>query len=142
MMGKPKTSTVVPDPRWAVPASIWAEVLDRYTTFLQVPTWRASVKRGGEEKVACLSAREAGLLRSQMRAVLARLAGRRLTVPPSCDDLEKLWCRRGRSTPRAERCPSKLQVHFQRAFLLNAAGYQCQYCHRSAWGVYAEHCEG
>lgn len=133
--------TAVPDPSWGVPASNWTEVLDRYTMFLQVATWRASVKRGGEEKAACLSEREAGLLRSQMRAVLARLAGQRLTARPSSDDLEALSCRRGRSTSQSERCPSRLQVHFQRAFLLDAAGYQCPYCHRSAWGVYAEECD-
>ena len=140
-MEKADTSAAGPDPGWGVPASNWTEVLDRYTTFLQVPTWRASVKRSGEEKPSCLSSNEARLLRSHMLAVLGRLGGHRLTARPSSDDLQDLWGRRGRSTPRSERCPSKLQVHFQRAFLLNAAGYRCPYCHRTAWGVYAEKCE-
>lgn len=142
-MGIVRTSTIAPDPAWGVPASNWTEVLDRYTTLLQVPTWRASVKRGGEEKAPCLSVHEAGLLRNQMRTALARVSdGKLLTAKPSSKDLEELWGRRGRSIPRSARCPSKLQVHFQRAFLLDAAGYTCAYCHRTAWGVFEEKCEG
>lgn len=142
-MGRVRTSTVAPDPAWAIPATDWTEVLDRYTTLLQVPTWRASVKRGGEEKAPCLAADEAELLRNQMGTALARVSdGRLLAAKPSSRDLEKLWARGGRSIPRPMRCPSKLQVHFQRAFLLDAAGYRCTYCLRTAWGVFAEKSEG
>jgi len=73
--------------------------------------------------------------------VLARLArGKRATAKPSFNDLKELWRRRGRHIPRSERCPSKLQAHFQRAFLLDATCYTCPYCRRTAWGVYAEDC--
>ena len=142
-MGTIRRATAIPDPALGVPAAKWTDALDRYTTFLQVPTWRASVKRGGEEKTPHLSANEAELLRNQMLAALSRVSGGRLlTGKPSSEDLKELWRRRGRGTPRSERCPSKLQVHFQRAFLLNAAGYTCTYCHRTAWGVFEEKCEG
>jgi 5-methylcytosine-specific restriction endonuclease McrA len=141
-MGMIRKKTVGPDPTWAVPAPSWTQALDRYTKFLQVPTWRAGVKRGGQEKAACLSPTEAVLLRDQMLTALGRVSsGRLLVAKPSSRDLKELWRRRGRNTPRSERCPSKLQVHFQRAFLLNTGGYTCAYCHRTAWGVFAEKCE-
>ena len=140
-MAKSRTSRVVPDPAWATPAATWREAIEKYTVFLQVPTWRASVKPGGEEKATCLSASDAEDLRDQMQRAMARVGGaERWNARSSLDDLAELWHRRGRSHPRAERCPSKLQTHFQRAFLLNASGYACPYCRRTAWGVYAEEC--
>ena len=142
-MLKNRTPTVVPDPAWATPAAAWRAVIERYTAFLRIPTWRASVKRGGGEKATCLSAREAEELRDQMLRALARARRTELSeARPGIEDLEELWRRRGRSTPRSERCPSRLQTHFQRAFLLNASGYTCPFCRRTAWGVYAEECEG
>jgi 5-methylcytosine-specific restriction endonuclease McrA len=141
-MSKHQAPPAIPDPVWGIPASNWTQAIERYTTFLQVPTWRASLKRGGHDKASCLSSLDAELLRRQMLAVLVRVAGgRRLTAKPSSNDLAELWRRSGRSTPRSQRCPSKLQVHFQRALLLNAGGYRCPYCRRTAWGVYAEQCD-
>jgi 5-methylcytosine-specific restriction endonuclease McrA len=140
-MPKRQSKTVAPDPTWATPASTWSEAISRYTTFLQVPTWRASVKRDGHEKAACWTTDEAARLRDGMVAALTRLAGgRHLAAKPQPSHLADLWMRQGRSTPRRERCPTKLQTHFQRAFLLNAAGYKCCYCGRTAWGVYEEAC--
>ncbi len=131
------------DSAWAMPATSWSEALERYITFLQVPTWRESVKRGGEEKAACLSATDANALRDKMLLALGRASdGRLLAARPSSKHLSEFWSRRERSTPRSERCPSSLQVHFQRAFLLNAGGYSCAYCHRTAWGVFEEQCQG
>jgi 5-methylcytosine-specific restriction endonuclease McrA len=132
------TPTAVPDPGWAVSARIWADVLDRYTAFLQVPALRVSLYPGGKEKPSSLSQEQSERLRQQMLAVIRRLGGDRTSAKPSYDDLHDLWQLRGRRTPRSERCPLRLQGHFQRAFLLNAAGYRCCYCHRTAWGVYAE----
>jgi hypothetical protein len=140
-MAKQHAPKVVPDPAWATPAPSWREVIERYTTFLQVPTWRASVKRGGEEKATCLSASEAEGLKEQMLRALERAGdAERTKAKSSPDDLAELWRQRGRMTPRSKRCPSKLQAHFQRAFLLDASGYACPYCRRTAWGVYAEEC--
>jgi 5-methylcytosine-specific restriction endonuclease McrA len=140
-MKRVRASSLVPDPTWGVPSPTWSVVLDRYTRLLQVPTWRASVRAGGKEKDSCLSADQAELLRTQMLEVLARLPGQRATAKASIEDLEELSRRCGRATPRSERCPSKLQTHFQRAFLLDAAGYRCPYCQRTAWGVYGEKCK-
>jgi 5-methylcytosine-specific restriction endonuclease McrA len=138
-MPKRQLKTVAPDRAWATPGSTWSEAINRYTTFLQVPTWRASVKRDGSEKAACWKADDAARLRDGMLTVLTRLAGgRHLAAKPQPNHLTDLWMRQGRGTPRRERCPTKLQTHFQRAFLLNAAGYKCPYCGRTAWGVYEE----
>ena len=141
-MAKHHVSNVIPDPAWATPVSTWRAVIERYTTFLQVPTWRASVKRGGEEKATCLSASEAEGLKDQMLRALERAGTQPQKARASLDDLAELWSRRGRNIARSKRCPSKIQTHFQRAFLLNASGYTCPYCRRTAWGVYAEECGG
>jgi len=136
-----RSRPVAPGPTWAVPAPSWADALDRYTKFLQVPSWRASVRRTGQEMG--LSPTDAKRLRDQMLAALGRVLGDRFqTTKPSSGHLVELWARRARSIPRSERCPSRLQVHFQRAFLLNAGGYTCAYCGRTAWGVYEEKCHG
>lgn len=140
-MPRRQLNSVAPDPAWATPACTWSEAINRYALFLQVPTWRASVKRDGHDKAPCWEADEADRLRDGMLAVLARCAGgHHLVSPPERQHLIDLWVRQGRSTPRGERCPTKLQTHFQRAFLLNAAGYRCAYCGRTAWGVYEEAC--
>jgi len=138
-MGTTRKS-VAPDRAWSVPASSWVEIIARYTTLLQVRTWRATVR--GEEH-PCLSAREANVLRASMLVAFDRVAaGRSKKTRPSSQDLEELWSRRGTSTPRSERCPSRLQVHFQRAFLLDISGYKCAYCHRTAWDVFEERSVG
>jgi hypothetical protein len=136
------SSTVVPDPAWEQPASTWLEVIDRYVSFVQVPAWRASVKRDGSERSPCLSAAPAHGLEMRMRRILEAVASRRgvqvkglLAVKDDLLDLSRLA---GREIPRADRCPAKLHWHFQRSYLLNAAGYRCEYCRRSAWDVYAE----
>jgi 5-methylcytosine-specific restriction endonuclease McrA len=137
-----QASNIAPDPAWATPAENWLEVLERYATLLQVPAWRASVKQDGTEKKECLTGQEARELQRQMEHVLTRLLGSaHLSAKPSLRDLERLWRLRGRTLPRAERCPTRLQVHFQRAALLDAAGYACPYCRRTAWGVYSEDSE-
>ncbi len=141
-MDNDRSSDIVPDPAWNESAVTWSELLDRYATFLQVRTWRASVKRGGGERTPCLSPIEAKSLKNAMLRTLERLAGGKSLATASLKDLEELWHRGGRHIPKSERCPSKLQLHFQRAFLLNAAGYTCAYCHRTAWGVYAEDHDG
>lgn len=136
-----KRKTVAPDRAWSVPAKTWADAIGRYVAFLQVPSWRASVRRAHQE--VGLVAAEATLLNEQMLAALDRAVGPRLrSARPTSEHLAELWAKRGRATPRAERCPSRLQPHFQRAFLLNEAGYTCAYCRRTAWGVYEERSRG
>lgn len=138
-MGKNESRAIMPDSAWNAPANTWGEAIDRYVAFLQVPTWRASVKRDGSDRAPCLSREQGELLGGRMRSVLRRLRGARaVDSAPSRRDLSYLWSLQGRQIARSERCPSALQVHFQRAFLLNAAGYTCLYCGRTAWGVYAE----
>src|SRR5690606_31706419 len=141
-MARPQTPTIRPNVTWETPASTWTDVIDRYVSFLQVPTWRASVKRDGSERAACLSPEQAESLGQRMRKVIDRLALRRgqsvTRGIPSRRDLDDLWNLQGREVARAERCPTNLQAHFQRALLLNEAGYACVYCGRTAWGVLAE----
>lgn len=73
-----------------------------------------------------------------MRNVIVRLRGAHvIDSAPKLRDLDHLWNFQGRQV-RSERCPSALQVHFQRAFLLNTGAYTCAYCGRTAWDVYAE----
>lgn len=139
-MGKIQRTDAAPDAAWREPVTTWVEILDRYATFLQVRTWRASVKRDGGERAPRLSPSEAGSLRNAMLNTLERGARGKSRAKAKLKDLDDLRRRLGRHIPRSERCPSKLQVHFQRAFLLNASGYTCSYCHRTAWGVYAEDC--
>jgi 5-methylcytosine-specific restriction endonuclease McrA len=141
-MAHRKNKSIAPSPVWQVPAATWDEVVRRYVAFIQVPTWRASVKRDGSEKRTCLSEREAAELRTQMLAALDLVfptqthpsAGRN----PKLADLLRFVERQGRRVPRDQRCPTRVSTHLQRAFLFNAAGYTCLYCGRSAWGVLGE----
>jgi 5-methylcytosine-specific restriction endonuclease McrA len=134
-----KHPTIAPDSSWQEPASTWRGAIERYATFAQVPKWRASVRRDGSEHTACLSSAQAESLQSRMLSILARLGGTdRLRRKPDARDLETLWLRCGREIPRSERCPAKLHVHLQRAFLLNKGSYTCFYCRRTDWGVYGE----
>jgi 5-methylcytosine-specific restriction endonuclease McrA len=138
-MNKNENLGAVPSSAWKVPASSWGGAIDRYVTFLQVPTWRASVKRDGTDRTRCLSAEQADSLGRKMRDTLRALRGAgAIDSAPSRRDLGHFWENQGRQIARAKRCPSALQVHFQRALLLNAGGYTCFYCGRTAWGVYAE----
>ena len=66
---------IVPDSAWKSPATSWGEAIDRYTAFLQVPTWRASVKRDGFDRTRSLSREQAALLGRRMRIALRRLCG-------------------------------------------------------------------
>jgi 5-methylcytosine-specific restriction endonuclease McrA len=143
-MSKPHRTTIAPDSGWQQPARTWGESIQRYVIFRQVPTWRASVKSDGSDRSPCLTASEAQALGAKMHRVLARLSPR-LGKPiadnaPTAEDLTELWKRRTES--RRDRCSIDLNRHFQRAFLLNAGGYACYYCGRTAWGVYAEEVDG
>ncbi|MGH9896825.1 MAG: HNH endonuclease, partial [bacterium] len=70
------------------------------------------------------------------------LASKRGLAPSRCrpdrSDLDELLKYAGRGLEREERCSARLHWHFQRALLLNEAGYTCAYCRRSAWGVLDE----
>jgi len=124
-----------------LPAITWSEIIDRYITFIQVPTWRASVKRDGGEKRSCRSSAEALAIGKQITATLDRLLGgaasdvARRAVDP---DVRLLFDRQGRHVSKDIRCSKAVAVHVLRAFLLNRAGYACLYCSRTAWGVYEE----
>jgi hypothetical protein len=131
-----------PLPSWEQPVEKWLGALDRYVAYLQTPAWRATVKRDGSEKPTCLSSAAACLVQTRMKAVLDAMARRRsvsvASLAPAIEDLVELSRLIGRHVPRADRCPSRLHWHFQRAYLLNQAGYRCRYCGRTAWGVYAQ----
>jgi 5-methylcytosine-specific restriction endonuclease McrA len=135
--------TIVLDQSWDKPATTWVEAIERYIAFIQVPAWRANAfHRDGSETRSCLRPDEASRLGESMLRTLDRLAARRrldkTKYPPALSDLEDLARFRGRDIPRSDRCSARLHWHFQRAFLLNEAGYRCQYCGRSAHGVFDE----
>jgi 5-methylcytosine-specific restriction endonuclease McrA len=132
-----------PSPEWQTPAVTWVEILDRYVTYIQVPAWRVNTfTRDGTETKPCVPAEEATLLHTKMLHAIDGVARRRSVSKKECiasiDDLRGLLLLQGRHIPRSERCPKDLHWHLQRAFLLNASGYTCEYCGRTAWGVYTE----
>lgn len=132
---------VVPSAAWQVPAATWLEIISRYVTFIQIPTWRASIKRDGSEKRACLSEVEATVLGKQMAEAVDRLLPKsRSGVDRRAKkaDLRRLLERQGRHVAREQRCAKRVGSHLLRAFLLNRAGYSCLYCERTAWNVYYE----
>ena len=134
-----KRTAVIPSQDWQVPAATWTEIIDRYFNFIQVPSWRASVKSDGGEKRTCLLASEATELREQMFHAIDRVLLRAASDRDAkTGDLARLAKHQGRHIPRDRRCPKKVGSHLQRAFLFNAAGYTCLYCGRTAWGVCAE----
>jgi hypothetical protein len=57
---------------------------------------------------------------------------------PERSDLHELLRYSGPGVRKGERCSKRLHWHFQRALLLNEAGYACAYCRRTAWGVLSE----
>lgn len=127
-----------PTSNWQTPAVTWIEAIDRYLTFVQVPSWRVNAfKLDGS-----LSPEKAAALRPKMMRVLNSIACRNSVDVPSCeariDDLKSLAQSLGKSVPKPERCSRALHWHFQRTFLLNGAGYTCQYCGRTAWEVFDE----
>ena len=134
---------MVPDSSWDKPAATWIEVIERYVRFIQVPAWRANAfKRDGAETRPCVPADEAARLRETMLRILDSVVARRgapkTEYLAALSDLEDLIEFRGRHVPRSDRCSSRLHWHFQRAFLLNASGYRCEYCGRSAREVFDE----
>ena len=141
-MARKSGRAVAPSSDWRVPATTWAEIINRYVIFLQVPTWRATVGGDGSEKRTCLPADDATTLGAQMLRTLDRvLPGRSRSVrnrKAQVGDLTSLFKQQGPHVPRDRRCSKKIGLHLQRAFLFNAARYSCVYCGRTAWSVYAE----
>lgn len=135
----------VPSPGWHVPATMWQDVISRYVLFVQVPTWKVSVKNDGSEKRTCLPAAEAEALGAKMVRTIERLFPRFSESAEghkaNREDLAVFLQRQGRHIPSDQRCAKEIGSHLQRAFLFNDAGYTCLYCRRSASGVYAEEYE-
>ena len=135
--------TIVPIPEWACPASSWLEIVERYVIYVQVPAWRvnAFTKKGADTK-PCLPAAEAEVLRGRMLRVVEGIARRSTASLAECaasaDNLTELFRYQGRNVAKADRCPKDILDRLQRAFLLNASGYTCTYCGRTAWGVWGE----
>lgn len=131
-----KTAIDAPTSAWQTPAKSWFEAIDRYLTFIQVPSWRVNAfKPDGR-----LSAEQAATLRLKMMQALNGMASRRAVSALTCEavigDLKSLAQSLGKHVPKAQRCSKLIHWHFQRAFLLNAAGYTCRYCRRNAWEVF------
>ena len=137
-----QSSTVAPSPVWSVPATTWPDIVGRYVSFVQVPSWRATVKADGSEKSGCLEPDAAHRLSVGMSRVVEAMARRRGTpstrLRARIEDLAELAGLVSRNVARVDRCPAKLHWHFQRAYLLNNTGYRCEYCHRTAFGVFGE----
>ncbi len=136
-----RSGPAAPSAAWRTPASTWSEIIDRYITFIQIPTWRASVKSDGGEKRSCWSNAEAIKIAKQMTATLDRLlagAGSDADRRVLDADVRLLFDRQGRHVSKDVRCSKVIGVHLLRAFLLNRAGYACLYCRGTAWGVHQE----
>jgi 5-methylcytosine-specific restriction endonuclease McrA len=142
-MSTGKRTAVVPSHQWQKPAVTWVEIVDRYVFYIQVPAWRVNAfTRDGSETRPCVPPDEATLLRTRMLHTIEGVARRRSVSKKEClatiDDLRGLLQFQGRHVPQSERCPKQVHWHLQRAFMLNASGYTCEYCRRTAWGVYDE----
>ena len=105
--------------------------------------WRARAPGSdGKEPSSCVPAQEAARLKNTMLRIAFLLATKRRLEPSHCrperSDLAELLKSSKRGVRRDERCSRRLHWHFQRALLLNEAGYACHYCGCTAWGVLAE----
>lgn len=134
--------TIGPVPEWGRPAKHWLAIVERYVTYLQVPAWRvnAFTKKGADTR-PCIPAAEAEILRKKMLRVVEGIARRSSTSVSECvaraEHLAELLNFQGRHV-KTDRCPKKVFDQLQRAFLLDASGYTCTYCDRTAWGVWGE----
>jgi 5-methylcytosine-specific restriction endonuclease McrA len=139
-------TTTVPTQNWQSPAATWPEIISRYVAFIQVPSWRATVKSDGSEKRGCVSAEIASKLGEQMLRTVERLFPLNKQVGLDRGSTENalalLAKRQGRHISRDKRCSTTIGFHLRRALLFNDAGYTCCYCGRTAWGVYGEQIEG
>lgn len=138
-----KPVMIAPSSEWRRPAGNWVDIVERYISYVQVPAWRVNaLTRNGSKTRPCIPAVEAEQLRAKMLRVIDGIARRRSTHAAKCaateQDLAGLIDYHGRHVPKADRCSREIRERLQRAFLLNAAGYTCLYCGRTAWGVYAE----
>lgn len=133
-----KPVSLAPSSDWQTPAATWAEIVNRYVTFIQVPAWRVTVKGDGSEKPGCRSPEDAQQISALMLRTVDRSFPHHQTRPVTLRALARVARRQGRDVPRDRRCPTAVGSHLQRALLLNFAGYTCAYCGRTAWGVYAE----
>lgn len=138
-----KSGISSPGPQWGRPARNWLDVVERYITYVQVPAWRVNAfTKTGTDTRPCMPAGEAEVLRGRMLQVVGAIARRSSTSVGECvasaEHLVELLQFQGRHVVKGDRCPKDVLDRLQRAFLLNAAGYTCTYCGRTAWGVWGE----
>ena len=130
---------------WSVPATNWQDVIERYVAYRQVVAWRARVRdKHGNVVSQCDSSLEAekrqrGLERAV--ALIRKSAPEALCHPLPADVPAMLSALRVGGS-RADRATSNDIKHLWRALLFNRAGYACQYCHRTAWDVFAASARG
>jgi len=138
-----KAVTIGPISEWGRPARNWLNIVERYISYVQVPAWRvnAFTKKGADTR-PCIPAAEAEVLRGRMLRVVEGIARRSSTSVAECvasaEHLADLLQFQGRHVAKTDRCPKDVLDRLQRAFLLNASGYTCAYCGRTAWGVWGE----
>ena len=130
------------DETWRVPATAWAAVLERYTSYLQIKTWRAKAFRSdGSETVSCITAGAAARLQKRLcDKVEPLLDGHLLSrqaYPLVATDIDALLVAASHPDRRFDRCPKWLW-HVWRALVFNRDAYTCQYCLRTAWDAYAD----
>lgn len=133
-----------PDPLWADPAREWTEVIARYTTFLQVESWRGRTHTPDGKEIrnkvdADEAQKRAERLKSRLRELEANRALPPLDSPFSQSAVDRMLSGvlPKQIDRRFDQSPGWLQ-DLWRAIVLNKHGYTCYYCHRTAWGVYEE----
>jgi 5-methylcytosine-specific restriction endonuclease McrA len=130
---------ITPDLSLGKPAASWDEVISRYTSYLQVRTWRGRTHRSdGTEIQDCIGPEAAARLRDKLLAKVESIAIRgTLPYPVLQPMIDALLKTASQTSRRLDECPKWLW-HLWRAVILNRDGYRCHYCERSAWETYAE----
>ena len=130
---------ITPDLTWGKPAASWQEVIARYTSYLQIKTWRWRTHRFDGTKIQdCIGPEASARLRNKLLAKVESITIRGTfpypVLQPMIDALLKTA---SQSSRRLDESPKWLW-HLWRALILNRDGYRCRYCKRTAWDTYAE----
>lgn len=125
---------------WSVPATTWENVIERYICYRQVTAWRARTRDKNNELVSqCDTPAEAERRRSGLQRAVGLIRGRNPDMPcdPLLFDVPDVFSALRVGVSRPERTTENDIRHLWRAVLFNRDGYTCQYCGRTAWGVFA-----
>jgi len=138
--------TVTLSAAWKKPAERWQEAIERYVEYRQLPTWRAkAVENDGKtESSGSDKPEKTAKLKKELSRAIDFVAACRGVLASNCDiqveDIKSVKKElTGVNVSREQKKLSKDNLtHLRNAYLYNRDSYTCQYCRRTAWGVYAE----